>query len=325
MVSLDVEEEGLFCGRYATRDVPVSNVSSLIKLVPLLERGIRPTLFCAWSVLKDDAARIQLDKIRLAGNSEIGLHLHHWNTPPLSVTGPYLARVPARDLSCEMMTSKMISLIEAGRDYLGYVPTSFRMGRWDIHDSHWNILAECGIKADASVRPLHYGFDSGRGPDHFSAPTDPYWIHTDAGRIFEVPLTVAPLAAILPLLMSHDFLIPLRSTLPKWGALVLQPVYHPLWLLKLTTMMHALRGGRYLSMTWHSSEMMPGGAPHMADNVNVARFLEKMENYFDWLENSYVISYATISEARIDAEKRMKGTAARYFSSGDFGREVVNV
>ena len=52
-VSLDVEEEGLFGGQYARRDYSTANTASLTRLAPLYERGVRPTLFCAHSVLAD--------------------------------------------------------------------------------------------------------------------------------------------------------------------------------------------------------------------------------------------------------------------------------
>ena len=86
-VSLDVEEEGLFGGRYARRAPRVTNTAQLSRLAPLLERGVRPTLFCAHSVLADPASRAILARLRDASGAEIGAHLHHWNTPPLRLDG----------------------------------------------------------------------------------------------------------------------------------------------------------------------------------------------------------------------------------------------
>ena len=87
-VSLDVEEEGLFGGRYARRGFSTANTASLARLAPLCERGIRPTLFCAHSVLADSASRPALAHLRDRYGAEIGAHLHHWNTPPLTFDGP---------------------------------------------------------------------------------------------------------------------------------------------------------------------------------------------------------------------------------------------
>ena len=55
VVSLDVEEEGLFGGQYARRGFSTRNTASLKDLAPLCGMGIRPTLFCAHSVLTDPA------------------------------------------------------------------------------------------------------------------------------------------------------------------------------------------------------------------------------------------------------------------------------
>ena len=53
VVTIDVEEEGLFSARYNHRDVPVNNVSSLARLDPVFsELGIRPTLLVSYQVAR---------------------------------------------------------------------------------------------------------------------------------------------------------------------------------------------------------------------------------------------------------------------------------
>ena len=57
VVSLDVEEEGLFSGHYATSGCGVSNVSLLPRLAPLSrDLGFPLTLFCAHTVFADAEA-----------------------------------------------------------------------------------------------------------------------------------------------------------------------------------------------------------------------------------------------------------------------------
>ena len=84
VVGIDVEEEGLFGGRYACRRPSVRNTARLSLLRPLMERGVRPTLFCAYSALVDEPSREILAALQADG-AEIGAHLHHWNTPPLEL------------------------------------------------------------------------------------------------------------------------------------------------------------------------------------------------------------------------------------------------
>lgn len=308
VLSLDVEEEGLFGGRYACKNPPVHNTAGLARLAPLLERGARPTLFCAHSVLADAASRQVLATLRDDHGAEIGAHLHHWNTPPLTpeaASAGELTRVPAAAVPQALMAAKLKTLFAAGADFQGAPLTSFRMGRWDAHAPLWPLLAELGVRCDASVRPLHCGKGTMSAPDHFDAPADPYWLGEGEGRLLEMPLTVTPLFSWLPGLtrtLPQGAGAALRSSLPHWGALALLPVQHPLSLLKLTTLLHAARGGQVLSLTWHSSEMFPGGAPHMPDEAAVTHFLDKMCAYLDWLHESFDLRFLTLEQLRREAE-----------------------
>lgn len=293
-ISLDVEEEGLFGRHYVMRNPPVTNIRHLTKLLPFLERGARPTLFCTYSVLADKKARKTLDELRSSWPMQLGTHLHFWNTPPLRDAAP--GKPLAKHLPITIFNDKMRELMAIATDYYGYAPTAFRMGRWDLHNGHWPILAANGIKEDASVRPFHCGADKKYGPDHFHAPVNPYKIQTSFGQIFEMPLTVTPVSPALARFLGSRSSRSLRDGFQKWGALTLLPVEHPLWLLKLTTLLHVKRGGSTISLTWHSSEMMPGGNPHLPNDKAVSYFLAKIGHYLDWLENRYDIRYVTLSD-----------------------------
>ena len=294
-VSLDVEEEGLFGGTYQCRGAGVRNVAELVRLDGLCRRGIRPTLFCAHSVFADAEACHTLERMRDTCGAEIGAHLHHWNTPPLP-RDDTLSRVPSAAVPQEAMAAKLDSLFAAARQFQGAPVTSFRMGRWDLHRQHWPLLAEAGVKVDASVRPLH-GRTPGGNPDHFSAPANPYWVDAGTQRIFEVPLTVTPLVPCLRSLLNGPARA-LQSSFHMWGALALLPVYHPLWAMKAITSLYLARGGKVLSLTWHSSEMMPGGAPHIPDEQAVARLLHKIDAYVRWLQQGWNVRCCTMEQAR---------------------------
>lgn len=314
-VSLDVEEEGLFCGRYLCRGASARNVAHLRRLEPLLERGIKPTLFCSWVALTDADARGALEK--LAPRVEIGAHLHHWNTPPIAQNIPasgVLKAVPAHQQPLQSLDSKLAHLADLLRDFLGQPARSFRMGRWDLHKALLPLLYKYGFRADASVRPLHCFTSKDKGPDHFNAPADPYWIDLPKGRLLEVPVTVVPLLSPLAHAPARfAWGRRLRASLRRWGVLALLPVQHPLWLMRLTTNLHVNSGGRALSLTWHSSEMMPGGAPHMPDEESVSLFMAKIGRFLDWLEASFDVSYATISE-----QAEIAAPAPSYLGSCDW-------
>ena len=178
IVSLDVEEEGLFSGHYATSGCGVSNVSLLPRLAPLSrDLGFPLTLFCAHTVFADARACHVLEQMRDHYGAEIGAHLHHWSTPPASPLDPPHEGQPTRTdkLPRDLLRQRLATLLDAGREFQGAPLTSFRMGRWDLKDCVRPLLSEAGIKVDSSVCPLRH-FPG--GPDHFLAPADPYcWRH----------------------------------------------------------------------------------------------------------------------------------------------------
>lgn len=304
--SLDVEEEGLFGGKYVCRAPSLRNTAFLSRLAPLLERGLRPTLFCTHCALTDAPTQAMLARLRDRHGAEIAAHLHFWNTPPLADDGPdVLSRVPAAALGQGAFRAKLRQLLAAGEAFQGEALRSFRMGRWDLHRHHWPVLAEQGITCDASIRPLHGPAADAHGlrlrPDHFSAPRTPYLVRTACGDILEVPLSVTPLLKTLPALLDRlpaALRQPAVSSYFRWGALTLLPVEHPLRVMQYMTRRFVAAGGRILSLTWHSSEMMPGGAPHMPDEGHVTRFLEKIKKYIEWLPTIGDLRSVTMQEIR---------------------------
>lgn len=323
VVSLDVEEEGLFGGRYSRRGNTVKNTASLNRLAPLCAMGVRPTLFCAHSVFTDAPSCRILDRMQNESGAEIGAHLHHWNTPPLTSDGTDSAlsdtalRVPAAEVPDLLLADKIKNLMEAGRTATGSPLTSFRMGRWDLHRSHWPLLAAQGVLCDASVRPLHKGAAPAQGPDHFDAPCNPYWVPAGDTKIFEVPLTATPLLGGLPAALNSlpgKWRNAARSSFKQWGALALLPVYHPLWAMRLVTELYAARGGRVLSLTWHSSEMMPGATPHLPDEASVQRLMKKISAWLGWLHQKFTVRCLTMDELR----KELGPTAPTPVGSGDW-------
>lgn len=295
LLSIDVEEEGLFRGTYATRNAPTLNMRSLKALLPFLERGITPTLFCSYAALTSDMGKKVLTELMKKVGVEIGAHLHWWNTPPCgSDRTSFLTSVPSINLPLETFEEKLKTLLECIKMHYGHQPVSFRMGRWDLHKPHFEILARNGIKQDASVRPLH---GSRRlAPDHYAAPANPYLIKTASGVIYEFPLTVTPIFKWLRKAVRNSF-FDFSASFPKWGSLTLLPVEHPLPILKLTTELFYRRGGKAISLTWHSSEMMPGGNPKMPTREKCEGFLKKMHSYLDWLESGFDVTYTTLAKA----------------------------
>lgn len=303
IVSLDVEEEGLFSGNYAARGCGVRNVALLPRLAPLThDLGFPLTLFCAHTVFSSPEARPHLAWMRDHCRAEIAAHLHHWSTPPLTdgedsddssqKDGP---PVRTDKMPRQLLRRRLRTLLDAGRDFQGAPLTSFRMGRWDLKASVRPLLAEEGITFDSSVCPLRVF--SG-GPDHFLAPTEPYWPE-DCPGLLESPVTQV---ALLPPLARLWYGLTRRKALVDsfhfWGALSPNPVWHSPAVMRAATKLLVRRGGRVLSLFWHSSEMLPGGSPNIPDQAAADALYQKTFNYLRWLCENYNVMGLTAAQLR---------------------------
>lgn len=287
IISLDVEEEGLFSGSYERLIPTVRNVQYIKALKPLsLEFGIPLTLLCAHSVFKDKKACAVLEELRDHADAEIGAHLHHWNTPPLSSRLESGSPERTHKLAPELLRQKLKTLLAAGREFQGEPLRSFRMGRWDLKAELLPMLAEEGIEVDSSICPLR-AFKG--GADHFLAPVDPYWRQTPNGRILEAPISQI---AILPALAKgwHSIWSKKPEILDSFhffGAMSANPLWHSAAVMRQAARFHIRRGGKVLNLFLHSSELMPGGSPHIPDQAVAERMLKKLKSFIAWLFKTY--------------------------------------
>ena len=308
--TIDVEEEGLFSGNYLTEKPPLHNISSLSLLDPIIaEFDLRPTLLVSYHAARDGYQRDYINDLGQRWRGEIGAHLHPWNTPPL-VDLPYRQPVPSDVMPLEILTAKMGSLWMALAD-MGVVPTSFRMGRFNLGPKMFSILRDTTIIVDSSVAPMrsYYG-----GPKHLGAPTDPYYpdpadpARPGPSNILEVPLT------ILPILRETGPIFRRMESLPfplgQWTAwtaqhlasLPAQPAWTGLRRLKMACRLHRRRGGRVLTVFLHSSELIPGGCPRHPRREQVTGFLRRLHAFLSWVRSDLQAEPVTLSAlARLES------------------------
>lgn len=306
-ISLDVEEEGLFGGRYEVRDTKVSNVQLLPRLGPLWKDFKLPcTLFCSHSVFTSPQALKTLDWMRQNAEAEIGAHLHHWSTPPFDGHVDKNAQ-PIRThlLSGELLKARLQNLLMAGADYLGKPLISFRMGRWDLKSSLFPLLLEHGIEIDSSICPLR-SFHG--GADHFLAPVKPYLIDANMGKkLLEVPITQIPIHAKLSRLWhklwDREKYAGMRDRFHFFGALSANPLWHGSMVMRWATRLHSWRNGQILSLFWHSSEMLPGASPHIPNQQAADALLAKIFSFCEWLKNNFEVHGVTASQIPLLAEE----------------------
>lgn len=304
IVSIDVEEEGLFSGRYAQEKVGVENVSSLPILDPIFsDLGIRPTMLATYQVLKRPEHLDTLLNLKAKWKGEIGAHLHHWNTPPL-IPAPDDRPLPSDKCPIPILREKLDNLLSLLRT-AGEIPRSFRMGRFNITPAMFGLLEETGVLVDGSVAPMRKSYG---GPDHLSAPVDPYFADpADPGRaggsrILEVPMTILPFPKCMGRVLSTlDRKFPSVSGPAAWAAenlfsLAAQPFWTGLGRLKAACLLHRRRGGKTLSVFMHSSELAPGSSPLSPTQDRIDQLLSRLRRFLTWLVKDLGVQPADMTE-----------------------------
>jgi hypothetical protein len=302
-VTIDVEEEGLFSDRYAHLDPPVENVANLKRLDQIFKKwSIRPTLLCTHAVVAQKRHQDLLLNLREKWAGEIGAHLHHWNTPPIKELA-YREPVPSELMDTQLLAEKLETVLGTIRQ-MGITPSSFRMGRFNMGPKMFSVITDAGISVDSSIAPMrrYYG-----GPDHLAGQTDPYFpnpidpLTSGTSPVLEVPVTIIPVFKRFgDLFQRMGTKGPLKDKI-SWaaaniGSLPAQPMWTGIRRLKAAVSLHKRRGGKVLTIFFHSSELMPGGCPeHKTDN-DVDEFLIKLDRFFSWLHNDLKVQSVTLSE-----------------------------
>lgn len=306
VISIDVEEEGLFSGGYPQRP-EVRNLSHLEHLGFVSDEfGLPLTLLTAYSPAIDPACRDILKRWRDERGAEIGAHLHHWSTPPFKAQ-PWPEPVRTDRMDPELMRAKFETLMTTLENGFGQKIRSFRMGRWDFGRNMRSLLPEFGIETDSSIAPLRHAIG---GPVNFLSPYDPHRLEIDGydgPPVLEVPLTQVPVLKFLPRAAmalferlpreaGENFL----SGFSQFFALGIQPVWHPSLTMRMAARLHRGRGGQVLCMFLHSSELMPGQSPHFPDQAAVDRLCAKIRSFLAWLCEKYEVKGATLADLARD-------------------------
>jgi hypothetical protein len=281
----------------------VTNVAELARLAFIpREFGLPLTLLVTYRVAEDPAACRVLSSWRDRYGAEIGLHLHPWNTPPFPERhDPEPVR--SERLPRALLREKFANLTAQVQTALNQTPRSFRMGRFDAGPQVWSLLPEFGLTVDSSVAPLTL---KPIGPRSFLAPADPFPLSDLGpwgGNVLEVPLTMVPVIAGTPGVAAHLA----AAAPPPWGDRLLesfryvaaagvQPAWFPLPSMQLAARLHRRRGGRVLTMFFHSSELKPGASRLFPTEAAVNRFTQKIRAFLTWLVKTGPVQGVTLGE-----------------------------
>lgn len=320
LITIDTEGDNLWSNPTA---VTCANARYLPRFQQLCERhGLKPT-YVTNLEMAGDPAYLEFARDGLArGTLEVGLHVHAWDTPPLTdldrAGHAYLIEHPV-----EVMRAKIETVHRRLEDALAIAPRSHRAGRWAMDERYAALLLEFGYQVDCSVTPklswtTHPGATPGRcGCDYTHFPdraylTDPEDLSRsgDSG-LLEVPLTVLAVPASRrwrpgKVRRALGRLVPAVAdpfptvTDDPYGDPADPQILRPtgrnlpnlLWILD-----QARRERRdYVEFMLHSSEFMPGGSPTFATPESIERLYEDLEVLFATAARHY--QGATLSEYR---------------------------
>jgi hypothetical protein len=194
VVTVDAEEDQW--GLSPSGATSVMNIQE----VPALQRifneyHVVPTYLLTHPVVDDQQAASVFRGLLDAGQCEIGMHCHPWNTPPyqelMSRHNSMLCNLPPA-----LQLEKLERLHEVISKRFGRPPLAFRSGRWGFGSETAGILAKLGCRVDTSITP-YTSWTASEGPDFSSYSPHAFSFssgilnrHDPAGDMVEVPVTI---------------------------------------------------------------------------------------------------------------------------------------
>lgn len=301
------------------RDLSVENIKYVPRFQELCTNyKVKPTYLVTSEVCNDPYSREIFTLYNRKEQAEIGAHLHSWTTPPFKDVDGFRENDSehafATELPYELLNAKIRNLTRQIENSFGKRPTSFRSGRYGFNSLVAKTLVEYGYLVDSSVTPFvswvaQKGLHGGQGgPDFISIPPYPYDFKFQGGSITEIPITTLPTK--FPLnrnrgvaeyyfrnVNNNMLLRGLRklfySNQPKW----LRPTPEADIVLFRELINEADRLNLpFITMMFHSSELMPGCSKYRPDQHSVEELYILLDDLFNLLKDRNIES-VTLTEA----------------------------
>jgi len=272
VVVIDTEEEFDWDAPFSRDSRSVQNIARLPALFDqFAEFGAAPLCVLSYPVMDDLASVLALRNAERQGLCELGTHLHSWVTPPyeerLSSRNSYGCNLPA-----SLERRKLRALTARFEQCFDRSPTMFRTGRYGVGAQTFETLVELGYRTDLSLPP-HSSFAEDGGPVFYGWSNAPFWAdpHHDllslpvttgfSGALSRFGPSLAPLVEArtlkrmrLPGVLCRSRILE-RARLTPEGS---EP--H-----ELKRLMQALleQGNRVLTLSFHSSSLLPGATSYV--------------------------------------------------------------
>lgn len=280
MVTVDTEEEFDWDGAFRREGHSLDSLPALRTFQEFCEGfGVVPVYLIDYPVAQSPVAVEAIGAAVAEGRAEVGVQLHPWVSPPFEeeVTefNSYSGNLPF-----ELERQKFRLLRDTIEQRFGKAPLIYRAGRYGLGRRTADILSECGMTIDTSVR-ARFDYSGTGGPNYRDHPLRPYWIDRDR-RLLELPLTTVfwgPLRQLGSHIYPYLWRAPTsRGMLSRAGLLERIPLTP-----EGTTAQEAVRGIDValeeglpvLMLSFHSPSLAPGYTPYVRDEVELQRL-------YDW-------------------------------------------
>lgn len=295
LITIDTEGDNLW---QKNSNLTTENARYLPRFQALCEKyGFKPVYLTNYE-MAIDPIYIEFARDAIARNTaEIGMHLHAWNSPPLTALTdddwrhkPYLI-----EYSDDVMKQKISFMTQLLEDTFQTKMISHRAGRWAFDERYAALLIEHGYQVDCSVTPKvdwrgAKGAPDGKGgTDYRAFPTHAYFMDIQNinqpgnSSLLQVPMSIQ---------YKHSALLnTLKAGYDKLRGKTRSPSVH--WLRpmggNLATMQQVIEktladGSDYVEYMLHSSEYMPGGSPTFKTDEDIELLYQDLEQLFIWLQ-----------------------------------------
>ena len=332
LITIDTEGDNIWA---SPRNIETSNARFLPRFQTLCEKyGFKPTYLTNYEMARDPYfIEFAADVIK-RGAGEVGMHLHAWNTPPLTpltaddyACRPYLIEYPE-----SIMRAKVAHMTELLETTFNIKIISHRAGRWSMDARYARILLEYGYRIDCSVTPHvswhHHKGDPGQsgGTDFSDYPEEAYFVDLDNLKcqgnsgLLELPMTIMNNSLPITNNLREKFrdgtvLRKVMDRLIPPSISWLRPNGRNVEELNDVVRKAVLTGRDYIEFMLHSSEFMPGGSPTFKDENDIEKLYEDLDTLFG------------------EIKKNFKGRTLREYGEmlirkdypeKDFGKNVIN-
>ena len=301
------------------RKLTIENIKFVPRFQDLCERyGIKPTYLVTSEVCMDAYAKDIFTRYTEDDKAEIGAHLHSWTTPPFLDKQGYRENDTnhafASELPLSLLSRKIENLTGQIESTFGRRPTSFRSGRYGFNKNVARELIRNSYLVDSSVTPfVNWSAQKGApdgtgGPDFIGSSPFPHKYEFSDGMITEIPITILPTRFPInkSLKLARYYF---RNVNSNFALRAVRRIFfenQPVWLrpapdMKLSLLTELLnetnrRRLPFITMMFHSSELMPGCSKYRPDIASVEELYLLLEGFFDLLAERKIGS-VTLTEA----------------------------